>query len=47
MEILIFIALVIGLAGLIGNQNLMLRKMDKVEAILRELKDQNELRDKI
>jgi len=41
MEILISIILVIGLAGIIGNQYAMIRKMEAVEKVLREIKDKN------
>jgi hypothetical protein len=37
--ILLIIVLVIGLAGMIGNQYSMLRKMEGIEAILREIRD--------
>lgn len=39
MVLLIVIVLVIGLAGMIGNQYSMLRKMDKIEETLREIRD--------
>ncbi|GLX65658.1 hypothetical protein MU1_00020 [Paenibacillus glycanilyticus] len=39
MEILIFIAVIIGLVGTLGYQNFMIRKMDKIETILREIRD--------
>jgi hypothetical protein len=39
MELLIIIVLIIGLAGLIGNQYSMLKRMEGIEAILREIRD--------
>jgi hypothetical protein len=37
--LLIVIVLVIGLAGIIGNQYSMLKRMEGIESILREMKD--------
>jgi hypothetical protein len=39
MELLIIIVLIIGLAGMIGNQYSMLKRMEGIEAILREIRD--------
>lgn len=39
MVLLIIIILVIGLAGIIGNQYSMLRKMERIEEALREIRD--------
>jgi hypothetical protein len=39
VEFLIIIIIVLGLAGMIGNQYSMLRKMEGIEAILREIRD--------
>ncbi|WP_260509964.1 hypothetical protein [Paenibacillus typhae] len=39
MEILLIIIVVIGLSGLLGNQAKMLRKMEAIEEMLREIKD--------
>ncbi|MEK5446717.1 MULTISPECIES: hypothetical protein [Paenibacillus] len=39
MEIILIIIVVIGLSGLLGNQNKMLRKMEGIEEILREIRD--------
>lgn len=39
MELLIIIILVISLAGMIGNQYSMLRKMEGIEKVLREIRD--------
>ncbi|MET3548271.1 hypothetical protein ABID47_004901 [Paenibacillus favisporus] len=39
MVLLIIIILVIGLAGIIGNQYSMLRKMERIEETLREIRD--------
>lgn len=39
MEILLIIIVVIGLSGLLGNQTKMLRKMEGIEEILREIRD--------
>lgn len=39
MEFLIIIIIVFGLAGMIGNQYSMLRRMEGIEAILREIRD--------
>ncbi len=39
MVLLIIIVLVIGLAGIIGNQYSMLRKMERIEETLREIRD--------
>ncbi|CAH1219406.1 hypothetical protein PAECIP111892_04745 [Paenibacillus auburnensis] len=41
MVLLIVIVIVIGLAGLIGNQYSMLRKMERIEVTLREIRDKN------
>ncbi len=41
MVLLIIIILVIGLAGIIGNQYSMLRKMERIEETLREIRDKN------
>lgn len=41
MNLLIVIVLVIGLAGMIGNQYSMLRKMERIEETLREIRDKN------
>lgn len=39
MELLIIVVLIIGIAGLIGNQYLMLKKMEAIEKTLREIRD--------
>jgi hypothetical protein len=39
VELLIIIIIGVGLAGMIGNQYSMLRKMERIEAILREIRD--------
>jgi hypothetical protein len=39
VEFLIIIIIVIGFVGLIGNQSSMLRKMEGIEEILREIRD--------
>jgi hypothetical protein len=39
MELLVVIVLVIGLAGVIGNQYSMLKRMERVQETLREIKD--------
>jgi hypothetical protein len=37
--LLIVIVIVIGLAGIIGNQYSLLKRMEGIESILREMKD--------
>lgn len=39
MEILIVIVLIIGLAGIICNQNSIIKRMEGIETVLRELRD--------
>jgi hypothetical protein len=39
MELLLAIILVIGLAGVIGNQYSIIKRMEGIEAILREIRD--------
>ena len=39
MGLLIIIIILVGLAGMIGNQYSILRKMEGIEAILREIRD--------
>lgn len=39
MSLLIVIIMVIGLAGIIGNQYAMLRRMEHMEQTLRDIKD--------
>lgn len=39
MELLIIIIILVGLAGVIGNQYSMLRKMDRIEDVIREIRD--------
>lgn len=41
MVFLIVIVLVIGMTGLIGNQYSMLKKMERIEETLREIRDKN------
>lgn len=41
MEFLIIIIIVVGVAGMIGNQYSMLRKMDRIEGVLREIRDKD------
>ena len=41
MIFFVIAVLVIGLAGMIGNQYSMLRKMEGIEEILREIRDKN------
>ena len=45
MELLIIIVLIIGLAGMIGNQYSMLKRMEGIEAILREIRDKKIIKD--
>ncbi|MCM3783046.1 hypothetical protein M3231_08655 [Neobacillus mesonae] len=40
MSIFITIALIVGFFGIIGNQNIMLRKIDRLEGVLREISDE-------
>jgi hypothetical protein len=39
MELLLAIILVIGLAGVIGNQYSIIKRMEGIESILREIRD--------
>lgn len=39
MELFIVIVLIIGFAGMIGNQHSMLRRMERIEEALREISD--------
>jgi hypothetical protein len=39
MELLIIMVLIIGLAGMVGDQYSMLKRMEGIEAILREIRD--------
>ncbi|HZG86867.1 hypothetical protein [Paenibacillus sp.] len=39
MGFLFIVILIVGMAGMIGNQYAMLRKMDRLEAALRDIRD--------
>ncbi len=39
MELLIVIVLIIGLAGAIGNQYSLIKRMERIEKVLEEIRD--------
>lgn len=41
MELLVVIVLFVGLAGIIGNQYSLLKRMERIEEVLVEIRDQN------